>query len=284
MMIDKLREQYNQADLLAAFEVARSTYQYRCQRASQVDPSKEQLKRKVEQIHSDSRGAAGSRTISGVLKQQGESVGRYRARSLMKSLRLVSKQQKAHRYRVAEEESVIAPNHLARAFEVDAPNQVWCGDVTYVWVGTGWLYLAVVLDLYKRRVVGWACANSPDSELTVKALQMAYESRGRPYGVMFHSDQGCHYSSKRFRQQLWRYQIKQSIPSSGTEVSRKGNCWDNSPMERFFRSYKTEWMPKVRYDNYTQGEMDIAAYMKYYNYQRGHSYNDYLAPAQAEVA
>jgi putative transposase len=94
---------------------------------------------------------------------------------------------------------------------------------------------------------------------------------------MFHSDQGGHYRSKRFRQQLWRYKIKQSM-------SRKGNCWDNRPMERFFRSYKTEWMPKVCYDHYAQGEIDIAAYMKYYNYQRGHSYNDYLAPAWAEAA
>jgi len=277
MMIDNLREQYSQADLLTAFALPRSSYQYHRQKASQVDTKQAQLKQQVQQIHSDSRGAAGSRTISGMLKQQGEPVGRYRARSLMKSLGLVSKQQKKHRYRIAAEESVIAPNHLARAFAVDQPNRVWCGDVTYVWVGTGWLYLAVVLDLYKRRVVGWACSDSPDPELTAKALQMAYESRGQPKGVMFHSDQGCHYTSKRFRQQRWRYQIRQSM-------SRRANCWDNSPMERFFRRYKTEWMPKMRYDSFTDGEIDIAAYMKYYNYQRGHSYNDYLSPASAEVA
>ncbi len=128
---------------------------------------------------------------------------------------------------------------------------------------------------YKRRVVGWACSDSPDSKLTVSALQMAYESRGRPCGVMFHSDQGCHYTSKRFRQQLWRYQMKQSM-------SRRGNCWDNSPMERFFRSYKTEWMPETYYLSYREAEQDIAAYMRYYNHQRGHSYNDYLSPATAE--
>ena len=277
MMMHDLREQYPQQALLNAFGMARSTHQYHCEKASQVNHAEEALKQKVQQIYSDSRNAAGSRTVSGVLKQQGELIGRYKARSLMKSLGLVSKQEKKHRYKVAEEESVIAPNHLAREFTVNTPNQVWCGDVTYVCVGSGWLYLAVVLDLYKRRVVGWACSDSPDSALTVKALQMAYESRGRPTGVMFHSDQGCHYTSKRFRQQLWRYQIKQSM-------SRKGNCWDNSPMERFFRSYKTEWMPKVRYSNYAEGERDIAAYMKYYNYQRGHSYNDYLAPAWAEAA
>jgi len=231
----------------------------------------------VVQIYNDSRGSAGSRTISGMLKQQGETVGLYKARSLMKTLGLISKQQKKHRYRVAEEESVIAPNHLAREFTVDNANQVWCGDVTYIWIGSSWLYLAVVLDLYKRRVIGWACSDSPDSELTAKALQMAYESRGKPSGVMFHSDQGCHYTSKRFRQQLWRYRIKQSM-------SRRGNCWDNSPMERFFRSYKTEWMPKACYYSFSQADIDIAAYMKYYNYQRGHSYNNYQSPAMAEAA
>ena len=150
------------------------------------------------------------------------------------------------------------------------------GVVMYVWVGTTWLYLAVVLDLHKRRVV-WLSLLGQSWELTAKALQMAYESRGRPQGVMFHSDQGCHYISKRFRQQLWRYQIKQSM-------SRRGNCWDNSPMERFFRSYKSEWMPSECYDTFQQADVDIAAYIRYYNHQRGHSYNQYLSPAAAEAA
>lgn len=276
-MVNDLREQYPQQALLSAFGLARSTYQYHCEKAKQVNHKEEALKQKVHQIYQDSRGSAGSRTVSGMLKQQGEPVGRYKVKNLMKSLGLVSKQQKKHRYRIAEEDSVIAPNHLAREFTVNWPNQVWCGDVTYVWVGSGWLYLAVVLDLYKRRVVGWACSDSPDSALTAKALQMAYEARSRPQGVMFHSDQGCHYTSKHFRQQLWRYQIKQSM-------SRRGNCWDNSPMERFFRSYKTEWMPRVCYHSFPQAEIDIAAYIKYYNYQRGHSYNNYLAPVMAEAA
>jgi putative transposase len=277
MMIDNLREQYPQQALLKAFEVARSTYQYHCKQVNKTSNHEEALRQKVQQIYTDSRGSAGSRVVSGMLKQQGESVGRYKARRLMKSLGLFSKQEKTHRYRVANEESVIAPNDLARQFTVDKPNQVWCGDVTYIWIGSGWLYLSVVLDLYKRRVVGWTCSKSANSELTVKALQMAYESRGRPRGILFHSDQGCHYSSQRFRQQLWRYQMKQSM-------SRRGNCWDNSPMERFFRSYKTEWMSKMRYYHFDQAAMDIAAYMKYYNYQRGHSYNNYQSPAVAEAA
>lgn len=272
-----LREQYKEQELLKAFGIARSTFNYRRKKSEQTDAERERLKEKVVEIHQTSRESAGSRTVSGQLKSQGEKVGRYKARSLMREKGLISKQHKKHRYRIAEEESVIAENHLNREFNVDKPDQAWCGDVTYVWSGTAWLYLAVVLDLYKRRVVGWACSEHPDSQLTIKALMIAFESRGRPKGVMFHSDQGCHYTSKSFRQCLWRYSIKQSM-------SRKGNCWDNSPMERFFRSFKTEWMPKGGYKNYGDGKQDIAAYMKHYNFDRVHSYNCYLAPALAEIA
>jgi putative transposase len=234
------------------------------------------LKAAVIEIHTASRGAAGARTISGMLKQQDEPVGRYKAASLMKEAGLVSRQLKQHRYRLSGEASVIADNILDRQFSVDRPNQVWCGDVTYVWSGRCWLYLAVVLDLYKRRVVGWAHSRHPDSALTKQALRMAFESRGRPKKLLFHSDQGCHYTSRAFRQQLWHYQITQSM-------SRRGNCWDNAPMERFFRSYKTEWMPNDAYDSVTETVIDIAKYIKHYNYERGHSYNGYLCPVAAEA-
>ena len=115
-----------------------------------------------------------------------------------------------------------------------------------------------MIDLYARRIVGWACSKSPDSELTKKALAMAYYARGQPEKLMFHSDQDCHYTSKAFRQLLWQYQIKQSM-------SRRGNCWDNAPMERCFRSLKTEWMPKYGYDTYEAAQTDILDYIRYYN-------------------
>ena len=180
--------------------MARSTYQYHRRRLGKERPEERQWQQKVIEIYNASRCSAGSRTISGMLKQRGESVGRYKARSLMKTLNLVSQQQQTHRDRIANEASVVAANHLAGQFTVERLNQVWCGDVTDVWTGATWLYLAVVLDVHKRRVVGWTCSGSPDSELSAKALQMVYETRGRPHGVMFHSDQGCHYTSKRFRQ------------------------------------------------------------------------------------
>lgn len=242
-----------------------------------VDAVRERLKDKARAIHTASRGAAGARTIAGQLRQEGESVGRHKAASLMREAGLVSKQAKQHRYRIAAEESVIAENHLRREFAVTRANEVWCGDVTYVWSGQCWLYLAVVLDLYKRKIIGWSCSTSPDSQLTIQALRMAYESRGCPRNVMFHSDQGCHYTSRSFRQQLAHYKIKQSM-------SRRGNCWDNVPMERFFRSFKTEWMPAECYTLFREAERDIGSYIRYYNHERGHSYNDYLSPAAAEAA
>lgn len=112
----------------------------------------------------------------------------------------------------------------------------------------------LVLDLFSRKPVGWALSLTPDTELTKKALTMTFESRGEPKGVMFHSDQGCQYTSLAFRQLLWRYQMVQSM-------SRRGNCWDNSPMERFFRSLKTEWIPEVGYSSFEAAKHGITDYI-----------------------
>ena len=204
-----------------------SSYYYRVKHKAIVNPQREHLKQKAVAIHTQSRGAAGARTLAGQLTQQGEPVGRYQAARLMREANICSKQAPHHRYKMAEEASNIAPHLLQREFTVAAPNQVWCGDVTYIWAGTQWLYLAVVMDLYARKIIGWACSDSPDSQLTSAALRIAYESRGKPKGVMFHSDQGCHYSSLHYRQQLWRYQITQSM-------SRRGNCWESLPREAFW--------------------------------------------------
>lgn len=156
------------------------------------------------------------------------------------------------------------------------PNQVWCGDITFIWTGTRWAYLAVVMDLFSRKLIGFALSYSPNTALAAKALTMAFESRGRPQNVMFHSDQGSTYTSLQFRQLLWRYQMNQSM-------SRRGNCWDNSPMERFFRSYKSEWMPVNGYQSIEHAKHDISYYIfNYYNKVRPHSHNDCLTPNQRD--
>lgn len=272
-----LSAQYSEVELCAVFGMARSSYRYARATAQKQRVCRDAIKVRLRAYHQQSRGAAGSRTLTALLKSEGEAIGRYKVRRLMKEAAIVSKQPPRHAYKIAKEASVIALNHLQREFTVSAPNQVWCGDVTFIRSGTQWLYLAIVIDLYRRRVVGWACSRHPDSTLTAQALMRAYESRGRPAGVMFHSDQGCHYTSRHFRQYLWRYQITQSM-------SRRGNCWDNAPTERFFRSLKTEWMPKGGYASYGQADHDMMAFINYYNHQRLHSYNGYVAPVMAEQA
>lgn len=189
---------------------------------------------------------------------------------------LVCKQPGPHAYKKAKAEHILIPNILNRQFDVAVPNQVWCGDITYIWTGSRWSYLAVVLDLFARRVVGWALAEKPDTNLVIKALEHAYQQRGSPKNLMFHSDQGSQYTSLAYRQRLWCYQIKQSM-------SRRGNCWDNAPMERLFRSLKSEWIPSTWYGSIEEARKDIALYlMDYYNYQRPHTVNAGIAPALAE--
>ena len=272
-----MRERYGVAELCEAFGVCRSSYYHQRQRRRLVDVERVRLRARVEQIHRESRGAAGARTVSAMLTAEGELVGRYKATRLMAEVGVESRQP-GHRYKKGGGEAVIAANHLNRAFTVSRPNTVWCGDVTYIWAGSCWIYLAVVLDLHARKVVGWAISRSPDSALTQRALTVAFEARGRPQGVMFHSDQGCHYSSRAFRQQLWRYRIRQSM-------SRRGNCWDNAPMERFFRSLKSEWIPPEGYCSPEQATADVMAYVtRYYNDVRPHSANQYQTPSDGEEA
>jgi len=234
------------------------------------------LRIKATEIFNKSRQSAGSRTIMIKMRDAGETIGRFKTRRLMKEANLVSKQPKPAAYKIAKVERPDIPNHLDREFQVKQPNQVWCGDITYVWSQGRWAYLAVVLDLYTRRVIGWKLSKQADANLAIAALDMAYQLRGKPQNVMFHSDQGSQYGSRSFRQRLWRYRMKQSM-------SRRGNCWDNAPMERLFRSYKSEWMPSEGYRLFADAKRDIGHYlMDYYNSYRPHQNNNGVAPIIAE--
>ncbi len=195
----------------------------------------------------------------------------------MKELGLVSKQYKKHSYSKCDHEHKVHQNTLERQFSPKAPNQVWTGDVTYIRIKGGFCYLAVVIDLFARCVVGFAISNSPDTALTTKALRMAYESRLKPADVLFHSDQGTHYTSKLFADTVAQCEGMRH------SMSRRGNCWDNAPTERFFRSFKTEWMPKHGYDDQQQATKHITDYIwGYYCNRRPHTHNDFLTPAEKE--
>ncbi|WP_338929460.1 IS3 family transposase [Ralstonia pseudosolanacearum] len=257
-------------------DVLRSCLYAHRERARRVDVERMALRSRVPELFVESRSSAGSRSIMGMMREEGTVIGRFKVSRLMEELGLICKQPGCHAYQRATVERIDIPNHLNRQFEVDAPNQIWCGDITYVWAQGRWHYLVAVLDLFTRRVVGWAFSTRPDADLVVQALDMAYEQRGRPQGLLFHSDQGGQYASRKFRQRLWRYRIQQSM-------SRRGNCWDNSPMERLFRSLKAEWLPPVGYMTAHEAHRDISHYLMHrYNWIRPHQFNDGLAPAVAE--
>ncbi|WP_444936539.1 IS3 family transposase [Microbulbifer sp. JMSA004] len=275
-LIDRLSEQEPVELVCKAFEIPRSCYYEYRKKKNSVDVPRMHLRSKVIEVFERSRSSAGSRTVVGLLYEQGISIGRFKVRRLMCEAGLVCKQPGPHKHKRAIVEHLDIPNELDRQFNVEKPNQVWCGDITYIWAGSSWCYLATVIDLHARRIVGWALSRKPDAALIIKALEMAWEQRGNPNGVMFHSDQGSQYTSHQFRQRLWRYRMTQSM-------SRRGNCWDNAPMERLFRSLKSEWIPSLGYTSITEASRDISHYlMTYYNWERPHQHNDGLPPAKAE--
>ncbi|PXX88318.1 IS3 family transposase, partial [Marinobacter vulgaris] len=195
--------------LCQVFGVHRSSYRAWRDRDRTLCEAERKLQDQVTEAHTASNGSAGARTIASMVTQAGTPLSRYRAGRRMKQLGLVSTQPPSHAYKKAEQPHLDIPNHLDREFDVQEPNQVWAGDITFIWTGARWAYLAVVIDLFSRKSVGWAMSLSPNTELVKKALTIAYESRGEPLGILFHSDQGCQYTSLRFRQQLWRYQMRQ---------------------------------------------------------------------------
>ncbi len=231
----------------------------------------------VKQVFNQSKRSAGARTVAQmVTTQYGERLTRYLAGKIMKENALFSCQPKRHKYRLRDKVHARYDNVLKQNFKVKTPNKVWTGDVTYIRTQQGWQYLSVVIDLYARNVVGFALSASPDSTLTAKALRMAYESRNRPQGILFHSDQGCHYSSLLFARHIKDFGMKHSM-------SRRGNCYDNAPTERFFRSLKSEWIGKTIYQNGAHVRADITNYIfDYYKSLRPHSANKYMTPNKKE--
>ena len=208
----------------------------------------------------------------------GHRCGRHRVARLM---RLEGLQARCKRRRLPTDsgerpECSIAPNVLDRQFEADAPNRRWVADFTYIWTTEGWLFLAVVLDLFSRRVVGWSMSAQMTSELVTEALWMAVWRRGRPTELLHHSDQGSQYTSEAFQRQLTALGVTCSM-------SRSGNVWDNSAMESFFSSLKMERVHRRRYQTRDEARADVFDYIeRFYNPRRRHSTIGYVSPIEFE--
>lgn len=194
----------------------------------------------------------------------------------MKKLNLVVKQRTAYKVTTKRKHSnAVADNLLNQNFNPVDKNQVWAGDITYLKTGEGWVYLAIVMDLYSRRIVGWAIDKRMTTALISQAMIKAYNLRQPPEGLVFHSDRGSQYTSQDYRELLAGYNIRASMGDVGA-------CWDNAVVERFFGSLKHDWVFKVHQPTRKQMKKDVAAYIKYYNLDRLHSANDDLTPIQYE--
>ncbi len=216
--------------------------------------------------------------MSKALRAAGENVGRYQAGTLMKKAQVAVKPTK--RFRVTTDSNhpyPVAPNLLNRQFDIDVPNTVWGGDITYVWTDEGWLYLAVIIDLFSRRVVGWSLAKRMKVDLVRDALVMAIGRRKPGRGLIHHSDRGSQYACHAYQDLLNDHGI---IPS----MSRKGDCWDNAVIERFFRSLKSERTNHCRYQTRETARQEVINYIEmFYNSRRLHSYLGYVSPVEYET-
>ena len=221
----------------------------------------------------------GTRRIAKGLSALGYPTGRHQARGLMREAGVQARYRR--RYRVttnSRHRQPVHPNRLAREFQVSAPNRVWVGDITYVWTQEGWLYLAVVIDLFSRKVVGWSMGRRLKASLACDALQMGLWSRrpAKEGQLIHHSDRGVQYASRSFRQLLETNNIKGSM-------SRKGDCWDNAVVESFFGSLKSERIHWRHYQSREVARADIVEYITmFYNPRRLHSYLGYQSPDEFE--
>jgi putative transposase len=233
---------------------------------------------KVRAAHAASKGRYGSPRVHAELRAAGEKVGRKRIARLMKQAHLEGRKRRRFRKTTDSNHRLpIAPNLLERDFTATAPNQAWVTDITFLWTHQGWLYLAAILDLFSRRVVGWATSCTVDRHLALAALRMALRDRRPSEGLVHHSDRGSTYASGDYRSALEAHGIECSM-------SRKGDCWDNAVAESFFASLKREVEEIEDLESHAQANVILADYIdRFYNLQRRHSTIGYRSPTEFEL-
>lgn len=263
----------------ALLGVSRSGFYAWCRRPeSRRTQANRQLGAEMRRIHREADRSYGSPRMHPELVGRGLPCGRHRVARLMRAHGIRAKQ--ARRFRVTTESApgfAVAPNRLGRDFTAAAPNQVWMGDVTFIPTAEGWCYLAVVLDAFSRRVVGWAIDTQLTAALPLAALQQAVATRCPLPGLLHHSDRGVHYACTAYRAALERHGLQCSM-------SRRGDCWDNAVVESFFHSLKVERVNDRRYAMMDEAHADVAEYIeRFYNWQRRHSTLRHLSPVIYEL-
>jgi len=253
-------------------------YEWRGRPKTSREKANELVTELIKEIFAQQRNGCGTRTIKKALLRQGYQVSRRRIGRLMRVEGLFCKTKKKFKATTnSKHDNPVAQNRLNREFTVDKPNQKWVGDITYIWTAEGWLYLATVIDLFSRKVVGWSMKSRMTQELVNQALLSAIWARKPPKGLLWHTDRGSQYASKSHRDLLEEHDIIQSM-------SRKGNCWDNAVAESFFHTLKTGLTNHKQYQTRDEAQEDIFEYIEvFYNRQRLHSTNDYWSPVDYEA-
>ena len=263
--------------LCRVLEVARSgDYAWRQQRESTRVQRDQQLTAQIQTIFTESRRTYGSPRVHAELHAQGVHCARKRVARLMRHAQLCART-RCRRVQTTDSRHTepVAPNLLSRSFRAEAPNRVWVADITYLPTREGWLYLAVVLDLFARRVVGWSMQPTLERGLVLSALNHALQRRQPPRDLLHHSDRGSQYASADYQALLTHAQMRRSM-------SRKGNCWDNAAMESFFATLKAE-LPVHVFDNHAAARSAVFDYIeRFYNRVRLHSTLGYRSPIAYE--
>jgi putative transposase len=275
--IEENRGEFEVVMMCRVVGVARSGYYaWRTRGMSTRQQANVALVKVIRDVHEKSRRTYGSPRMHQELRARGMVCGKHRVARLMKEQAIRPKQKR--RFVVTTDSAHVRPiasNHLDRKFDVKTPNTVWAGDITYIPTRQGWLYLAVVLDLASRRVVGWSMGESLERELVIGALQMAVARRRPAAGLMMHTDRGSQYASEENQELLSEHGIRCSM-------SRKGNCWDNAVVESFFGSLKTELIEGL-FPSRAAARAAVFEYIEvWYNRQRRHSTLGYLSPMAFE--
>lgn len=263
---------YSTSELCQAFEIPASSYYYKPIGISGYD---HKIIESIKVISEASGQTYGKRRINRDLKAMGYTIGVRKTKRLMKLASIiVIVPRKRHYYPDTGQEHKHAPNLLNREFKPKKANTHWVGDITYIRTYQGWGYLACVMDLKTKEIVGYALSKAPNAALAKRALLNAIKRQSpNTKELMFHSDQGTQYSAKEFRDCLILHGIKQSM-------RRRGNCWDNAVMERFFRSLKSERLNLLSFVNHAAAVKETETYIHFYNYKRRHSAIGYLTPHQ----
>ena len=233
----------------------------------------------IKRVHRDACGRYGSPRIHAELRAQGRGASRGRIERLMRrhGIRAIMARPRRVRTTDSRHDFPIAPNLLERNFTAAAPNRIWLADITYVETDQGWLYLAMLMDLYSRKIVGWAMADHLRAELPLTALRMALSVQRPGAGLIHHSDRGVQYASAEYRKMMQSAGLRASM-------SRKANCYDNAPMESFFHTLKTELVHHRQYETRAEAQRDIFAFIEgFYNRTRLHSAIGYIPPIQMEL-